>query len=298
MDISVVIVSKDEPQLEATLNAVWREATSLGVVWEVIVVDASRHRLDWIRVANPWVRWLDFEPPRSVVVSIPHQRNLGVQVACGDIVVFTDCGCEPTPGWLARLVRPLVEGGEQVTVGRTVGRGLDLYDANRPSSERYLRECSTINIAVRRSVFDEIGGFDEGFEYGSDVDFAWRLVDAGIRLRNVPDAVVTTDWGDVRRQLRRAWVYGRARTRLYMKHRTRLSASWRHDPVAFAYAAFLLGLPLTAKVRLYPALLLVAAMRNRRTGALVTVADHLVFSAGSLRELIAHVMPACGKGSG
>ncbi len=284
--ISFVIVSKDEPKLEQTLRGVANQAVGLGSDWELVVVDASGGRLDHVRAANPHVRWFDYEPVAGRSTSIPAQRNVGVRESRGEIVVFTDSGCDPMPGWLSQLLYPIQVEGEDVCAGRTLGRGLDLYDADGASPEKYLSDCPTINMAFRRSVFDAVGGFDESFEYGSDVDFSWRLVDAGVRLRSAPDAVVTTDWGTRRRQLRRAWLYGRARARLYRKHRSRLRTCWRTDPAPFAYAAFLVGLPLSWVFPLYPALLVVPALRNRRTGALFTVADHLALGAGFLRELV------------
>ncbi len=249
------------------------------------MVDASDGGLDHIRAGHPDVRWFDYESASTTRASIPAQRNLGVRHARGDVVVFTDSGCDPQPGWLSRLLEPIHAEGEDVCAGRTIGRGLDLYDADGARPQRYLAECPTINLAFRRRVFDLVGGFDESFEYGSDIDFSWRLIDAGVRLRSAPDAVVTTDWGTRRRQLRRAWLYGRARARLYRKHRARLRTCWRTDPAPFAYAAFLAGLPLTLVFPFYPALLVVPALRNRRTGALFTVADHLALGAGFLREL-------------
>ena len=39
---------------------------------------------------------------------------------------------------------------------------------------KYLAQCATINLAFRREVFHAIDGFDEGFAYGSDLDFSWR----------------------------------------------------------------------------------------------------------------------------
>ena len=58
---------------------------------------------------------------------------------------------------------------------------------HRARTVRYLNECPTINLAFRREAFDAVGGFDEAFAYGSDVDFSWRLIDAGYRIRSVPD---------------------------------------------------------------------------------------------------------------
>ena len=54
-----------------------------------------------------------------------------------------------------------------------------LYDrgARQALQSRYLTECSTINLAFSREAFKVIGGFDEAFAYGSDVDFTWRLTE-------------------------------------------------------------------------------------------------------------------------
>ena len=72
------------------------------------------------------------------------------------------------------------------------------WDAEFRHGQEYLREAPTINVAVRhREVFHAIGGFDEGFGYGSDVDFTWRAVAEQLRVRYVPDAVVTHDWGSL-----------------------------------------------------------------------------------------------------
>jgi GT2 family glycosyltransferase len=284
--ISFIIISKDEPMLADTLAAVSRQANGLEHAAEVVVVDASNGRLDHIRRGHPGVHWIDFRPPAGARISIPHQRNEGVRRAAGEIIVFTDSGCLPEPGWAASLVAPVLDGRERVTAGRTIGRGaVDLYDATGPTPPAYLPECPTINMAFGRSAFDAVGGFDESFEYGSDVDFSWRLVDAGFMLRSVPDAIVTADWGSPRRQLKRAWSYGRARARLYRKHRQRIRTGWRDDPVPFAYAAFLLAFPLTLFFPAYPALLLLPALRNRRTRSALTIADHLLLGAGFLREL-------------
>jgi cellulose synthase/poly-beta-1,6-N-acetylglucosamine synthase-like glycosyltransferase len=285
--ISFIVISKDEPQLEQTLTAISIQSAEISEDSEVIVVDASDARLDHIRQAHPEHQWVNYQAPEAVGISIPHQRNVGVHSSHGDIIVFTDSGCLPAPNWARTLLAPVLTGAEEVTAGRTVGRGvLDLYDALGTSPPDYLGECPTINLAFRRRVFDLVGGFDESFEYGSDVDFSWRLVDAGVRLRSVPEAVITTDWGSRRRQLRRAWAYGRARARLYSKHRGRLRTAWRTDPVPFAYALFILSLPLTLWFPSLPALLVIPALRNRRTGITITIADHLVEGAGFLRELV------------
>jgi GT2 family glycosyltransferase len=118
------------------------------------------------------------------------------------------------------------------------------------------------------------------------VDFSWRLTDAGYRIRSVPDAIIRHDWGTSRRQLRRSYLYGKARVRLYRKHRARLRSVLRNDPTAVVYPVFLLGLPLTLVFPLYPALLLIPAWRNRSDGPVQVVVDHLAYGAGILVQLI------------
>lgn len=288
--ISIIVISKDEPGIDGSLVDIAAQAGALDEPFEIIVVDASEGRLDLIRRRHePAVRWEQFRPLSGVSVSIPHQRNTGVCMSSGNIIVFTDAGCRPEPGWLRHLVCPLYQ-GERVTTGLTVTAPGDprLYDQaiELAHSSRYLTECPTINLAFHREAFDAIGGFDERFAYGSDVDFSWRLVDAGYRIRSVPEAVVRRqDWGTWRRQLRRSYAYGRARARLYRKHRARMCLILRTDPTIVVYPAFLLGLPLTVIFPLYPALLLIPAWRNRSMGAARVVADHLTFGAGVLAEL-------------
>jgi len=288
--ISIVIISKDEEALDSTLTDVAGQVKELDEPCEIVVVDASEGRLDHIRDSHQaGVRWVPFQRPTGITVSIPHQRNAGVRAAHGDIIVFTDAGCRPEAGWLARLVAPLYQ-EEQITAGvaRTASGTAGLYDhAAQPVQEPgYLSECPTINLAFRRRTFDAVGGFDEGFAYGSDVDFSWRLVDAGYRIRSVPDAVVCHDWGSWRRQLRRSYVYGKARARLYRKHPARLRGVLRHDPMVVVYPMFLLGLPLTIVFPLYPALLLIPAWRSRSQGVVRVLVDHLTYGTGVLVELV------------
>jgi GT2 family glycosyltransferase len=289
--ISIVIISKDEPSLDGTLTDVSCQAKDLKESSEIVVIDASDGRLDDIRRRHETgIRWVQFQQPPGLAISIPHQRNTGVHAARGEIIVFTDAGCRPEPGWLACLVAPLLQ-DEHITAGVALGAqgNPGLYDraAQQARESRYLKECPTINLAFRREVFDAIGGFDEGFSYGSDVDFSWRLTDAGYRIRSVPGAVIRHDWGTWRRQLRRSYVYGKARLRLYRKHHARLRHVLRNDPVMVVYPAFLLGLPLTLIFPFYPALLLIPAWRSRSERPVRVLVDHLTYGAGVLAELAA-----------
>ena len=297
--ISVVIISKDESALDETIIDVTGQLAGLAEPGEIVVVDASSGRLDHIRRAHePDVRWLDFDRPAGARVTIPHQRNAGVRAARGDIIVFTDAGCRPFPSWLDRLVAPL-RAGESVTAGHSQDLdGAIQYELppEHAGEASYLAASPTLNFAFRREVFDAVGGFDESFQYGSDVDFSWRLIDLGYRIRWVPDAILAADYGTSRRRRRRAYVYGKARVRLYRKHRSRRRDVLRNDPLMVVYPLFLIGLPVTLVFLflglplllifpLYLLLLLIPAWRNRSHGVVRVLIDHLWFGAGVLAEL-------------
>lgn len=278
--VSVVLINKNEAGIADTLDALEAHEHSLDA--EIVVVDASSHRFDSVKAAHPTVTWIDFAPVPGVV-TIAHQRNAGVRAARGDIIVYTDASCIPRPGWLDTLVGPILDGSEQVTAGGTYGVGDgSLYE--KPGAEEYLEEAPTINLAFTREVFDRIGGFDERYAYGSDVDFSWRLRRAGVPIRHLPDAAVVHDWGTPKRQLKRAFQYGEARARLYATHPWNLRRGLRRDPIVFAYPLYLLLLPLTVfrRTRWIPLLILVPLMRNRDKRPFLTVADHLCYGAGAL----------------
>jgi glycosyltransferase involved in cell wall biosynthesis len=292
MKISVIVLSKDEEGVADTLGALAAHVDN-DEIWgvhdiEVMVVDASEGRLAHIAAANPSVRWIDFSAPPGVRVSIPHQRNAGVNEALGEIIAFIDAGCIPVGGWLTRLLGPILAEEERVTCG-PMSIGDNVYSPERGSPvPRYVEEAPTANLAFRRELYETIGGFDESFEYGSDVDFTWRLVAGGAKIRFVGDAVVDHDWGSFRRQLKRSRQYGQARIRLYRKHRHRQRSLLANDPVPVLYSLYILGLPLALRYRSYLLLVAVPLWRARKRPYPVrVVACHFAEGVGSLKEITA-----------
>lgn len=142
-----------------------------------------------------------------------------------------------------------------------------------------------MNIAIHRSVFTTVGSFDEEIGYAEDIDFCWRAIDAGYKVRHVPEAEVTHDWGNTREDLKRTFRYGIGRTKLYQKHPDHWRNLLGNDVMVLFYPAYLLGLPLTIFFWPYPLLLLVPIFHNIDHRPFRTVGYHIVYGLGVLRGL-------------
>jgi cellulose synthase/poly-beta-1,6-N-acetylglucosamine synthase-like glycosyltransferase len=127
-------------------------------------------------------------------------RNLGLDQACGDIVLFTDADCEPEPTWVAEMTRPFTDPRVVGVKGsyRTHQQERVARLAQCEFEERYdlLERLATIDFidtyaaAFRLAVLRERGGFDPAFPNNEDVEFSYRLARAGCRLMFNRQAVV------------------------------------------------------------------------------------------------------------
>jgi GT2 family glycosyltransferase len=287
--ISIVIINKNDRAIKKTLRA----CSSLpgNINYELIVVDSSEGKLDDIALGFPKVNWIPFTPRKDKPITIPEARNTGVRAAKGNIIVFIDANCVPQGNWLAELIEPILSQRESIVAGATTSEGKETTHDHahlENKSKLYIDECPTINLAFTRKLYETIGGFDERFDYGSDVDFSWRVIDAGYKVRYQPVAKISHDWGDRRQELRRSFLYGKARTRLYTKHK-KIKKLFTTDIVLVIYPVYIIGLPLTLVWPWYPVLLLIPAARNLRKKPITTIVDHLAYAVGALDEIF--VMP-------
>ena len=74
---------------------------------------------------------------------------------------------------------------------RETGLELGEYDQGQHDEVRQVLAVNTAGMLVRRSVFEELGGFDDRMPiFGNDIDFGWRAARAGHKTLIVPKAVV------------------------------------------------------------------------------------------------------------
>jgi glycosyltransferase involved in cell wall biosynthesis len=237
VDVSLIVCTRNRAsRLPAVLRRVCLlEAPPGG--WEFILVDSASTDETPDQIARFCVT-ASF-PMRYVRTDMPglaHARNVGLGLAQGAILAFTDDDCYPRPDYLRMVVATFEDRPHLGFVG---GRALlhDPSDARigvkESDAPQEIPPCSFMatglihgaNMAVRREVVDTIGGFDpllgsgRWCKAGEDTDFIARISWAGWTGRYEPALVVAHHHGrkpgpDVDRHRQG---YDRGRGAYYMK---------------------------------------------------------------------------------
>ena len=157
--------------------------------YEVVVTDDSRDGATQRMVHEqfPWARWVP-GPRRGPAAN----RNHGASEARGTWLAFVDDDCEPESSWLAALTPAVGENEPEVVEGRTL-----CPDKEDDPFQEHVENLTgglywSCNLALRRETFFRLGGFDEDFAEagGEDMEFAWRIRQAGLETRFAPAASV------------------------------------------------------------------------------------------------------------
>lgn len=164
-------------------------------------------------------------------------RNEAIRLARHPILIFTDDDVLVTPGWLKVLLEAIAEGGPRVVVtGRVLPAMEEAAGSFVPtlkggdtsatySGRSTVDPLVTFNMALYRSVYLEVGGFDERlgpgtrFPAGEDNEFAHRLLSAGFSIVYLPDAIVYhRAWRQAREYVLLRWRYGRGQGAFFAMH--------------------------------------------------------------------------------
>lgn len=208
--VSIIVPAYNE--YETTLRCLWtiREYTG-DVEYEVIIADdcstdetaTIEQRISGIRVART-----------ESNAHFLRNCNNAARGARGEFVLFLNNDTAVTPGWLSSLLKPfeddpkvgivgpklLFPDGKLQEAGGIVWNDASAWnfgradDPSRPAYN-YRRETDYISgacLLIPRSLWDEIGGFDEQFvpAYYEDTDLCFAVRKRGLKVVYQPDSTV------------------------------------------------------------------------------------------------------------
>ena len=196
MFFSVVIPTYNrKPILEKCIHALENQVIpdrQLITDYEIIIVDdgSTDDTIAWLKQESfPHVRYFqqNHQGPATA-------RNLGVENAKGEIIVFIDSDLVVTENFLQAHANCLHHSSDRAF---TYGRVINTSNFENPTSEPYkLTDFSaayfaTGNVAIHRQWLEKAGLFDSQFQlYGwEDLELGVRLKKLGLKLIKCPHAV-------------------------------------------------------------------------------------------------------------
>ena len=209
--VSILICSKNRRRMLETLVRELRQLNSDFSV-EIVVVEETD--------AGDPIAGVKYVSHPLANRGIGYARNLALKHAAGDILVFVDDDCKVLQGWLEKLIQPLladdgvlgVQGGVTVPEqSNTIGWAETLLGFPGGGLKRIIeaggkwqetRNVSTLNCAYRKSIIEQIGGFDESLAAGGEDNLLAKMVCRHGRCILAPEAVVTHE---PRGCLRKIW---------------------------------------------------------------------------------------------
>jgi len=174
--ISILVCSKSRRKdLENLVTILTRMSTGLN--YEIIAVEETEKH-------SPIEGALYISHPVENK-GFPYARNLALQNASGEIVVFVDDDCIVQEGWLDNLLEPFrddsvvgVQGGVTVPSDtNAVGWAESLLGFPGGGIRRVVQAkgeiqetkyISSLNCAYRKWIVDKVGGFEESLKWGAE----------------------------------------------------------------------------------------------------------------------------------
>ncbi len=191
------------------------------VPFEVILADNGSTD-DSAAIARSYADRLDLRVVDASGVKGPgHARNVGVAQARSDRIAFCDADDEVAPTWVRAAY-------EALDAHAFVAGKVDIEKLNSEATRRTrvmaqqerlqdsavgvgFKHAGAGNMAFRRPIFEQVGGFDESLRCLQDSDLCWRIQLAGTPLDYVPGLVIFTRLRSTASgMVRQGFLYGRS----------------------------------------------------------------------------------------
>ena len=137
------------------------------------------------------------------------KRDLSMKYASGDVFAFIDDDAYPRKDWLKNAVKILQNedvgavGGPAITepndpiLLQGSGRVLESFMCSGKYTYRYIPgkareddDIPSVNLIVKREVFEQVGGYDSNYYPGEDTKLCMDIVNTGKKLIYDPDILV------------------------------------------------------------------------------------------------------------
>jgi len=270
--VSILVATyNSELTIDACLKALF-ELEYPKELLEVIVVDGCSKDAT-LEIAQKYPVKVVSEP-----LSAPAAYNYAMKIVSSDILGFVDSDAKVEKEWLSKLVAhlgdPQVAGisGDIETWNteniwaRSIG--YDLKSRYARLKKTVLR-VATMNLLLKKSVIEEVGGFDENLPSQYDTDLGFRITSRGYKILFEPDAkCYHFHRSTVKSYFRQQLQYGKNTAKLYLKHGTLAKGDEITDfgmniqpfLILAVLAFFLLGLPEMLRPLWYVSVFLLALM--------------------------------------
>jgi cellulose synthase/poly-beta-1,6-N-acetylglucosamine synthase-like glycosyltransferase len=227
--ITVVACVKEDRRLLRLLDALTRQTLDAEAIQVVVVSAGSEQYGDECEASPLWVDHVHSPIARHAV-----QRNIGLDLVAADLFASTDADCVPHPRWLEDIVEEFdARPGTHVGVGGRICKyatstltqryGITIDDGQRSLSvlpAMPLPYVTGANAAYRTAAVRDVGGYDETFFCGEDVDLSYRLQLRGGSLSVIHGAVIDhEDRATLREHFHRFRFYAVDQALLFKRYR-------------------------------------------------------------------------------
>ncbi len=150
--------------------------------WELIIVDdGSTDNTE--NVLQPFLKDDRIKYVKKENSGAAHSRNVGVEKASGDWITFLDSDDEVNLNWLSEIVSMIeTESPHLICCGcDKIDSEGNIIDKILPDEDPYLFGNVTYlmiggTFAIKRSVFDKVGGYDWELRSGQHTELAFRII--------------------------------------------------------------------------------------------------------------------------
>jgi GT2 family glycosyltransferase len=195
---SVIIPTFERPtDLQKALIALSPKIQKSAQPYEVIVSDDSNGQSSRVMIESEFkgITWTEGKKNGPA-----GNRNSGAMLSRGAWLIFIDDDCIPESNFIKSYELAILQ-NPQINVFE----GRIFPDRERKTWAEGCPENSsggmlwTSNLCIKKSLFDQLGGFDERFRVAyEDVEFAHRLKQNEILSTFVPEAAVCHPWRSLR----------------------------------------------------------------------------------------------------